>query len=225
MKKTLVFFLMALWVFSASAQDFQKMRLGFKAVPSLSWIKPDTKDMESKGMAFRLGYGVNGEFYFAPNYAFSTGFTVQYFGGKLSYPTKEGVILGNLDRRYYLQNLEIPLTIKMKTNEIGYMTYYGTFGIGPSFNLKARAEDDFFPVGSTSSINTKDRDVKSDIRFLRASLILGLGVEYGIAGNTSMFAGVTYNNGFTNILKGKDASDKNLQGYANWLELSVGILF
>ena len=45
-------------------------------------------------------------------------------------------------------------------------------------------------------------------------------MEYNFSGNTSLLVAVTYNNGFTDILKSKD-----VKAMANYLELTVGIFF
>jgi len=34
----------------------------------------------------------------------------------------------NIDQSYNLKYVEIPLSLKLRTNEIGYLTYYGNFG-------------------------------------------------------------------------------------------------
>lgn len=223
MKRVIVFSLLTVFVLTASAQDFKRIRLGFRAIPTFSWIKPDVQNVESDGMVARIGYGVNGEFYFSPNYAFATGFAVQYTGGKLEYPAIVNSVIGEINRRYYFQDLEIPLAIKMKTNEIGYMTYFGTFGLAAGFNLKAKADETF--TTPTKKEFQDDLDVKSDISFIKTSLILGLGTEYNIAGNTSIYAGVSFINGFTDVLRGKTADGKDLKGYTKCLELSLGIMF
>ena len=41
-----------------------------------------------------------------------------------------------------LKYLEIPLTLRLRTNEIGYITYWVQVGVGLGFNIKARATDE-----------------------------------------------------------------------------------
>lgn len=196
------------------------LRLGLKASPSLAWFKPDTDGYNSEGIRLGFSYGLITEFALAEHYSFATGAHVTYLGGKLSYPWIEGNDLVENTRTYRLQNLEIPLTIKMKTREIGYNTYFALFGFGSSLNLTAKANDKF-TTHERSSV-----DIKSEIPFLRVSLIMGLGVEYSLGGNTSISAGLTFNNGFTNILKGENpVNNRKQNAKANFIELSVGLLF
>ena len=63
----------------------------------------------------------------------------------------------------------------------------------------------------------------------KASLIVGAGLEFNFSGNTSAMIGVTYNNGFTNILKDKKVpvgtEERELRAKQNYIELSLGVFF
>ncbi len=231
MKKIALSFSLILIVSSLLAQslDVQSFRLGLKASPSLAWMKPDTEDYEREGIRLGFSYGLLAEFLLAEHYSFATGVHVSYFGGKLSFPI-EDVVDGQLyrekERIYRLQNLEIPVTLKMKTREIGYNTYFAKFGFGGSVNLKATA-DDKFSAADGSSISRNDINIKKEeVPLMRVSMILGAGTEYSLGGNTSLVGGITFNNGFTSILKGNDSlSDRKKAARSNYLEVTLGILF
>jgi hypothetical protein len=151
MKKTALIILMVLFVLASNnsikASDF---RLGLKASPSIAWFKADTDNYTSEGIRPGFSYGLITEFGLAEHYSFATGAHITYLGGKLRYPWSEGIVPGEKTRSYRLQNLEIPLTIKMKTREIGYNTYYAVFGFGNSVNLSAKANDKFTTSNMTS---------------------------------------------------------------------------
>ena len=96
-------------------------------------------------------------------------------------------------------------------------------------------------VGSARDFDTFEQlQVKDDVVALRASLIIAAGIEYNIAGSTSVLAGLTFNNGFTDVLTGNAIEEKSdrvplitpagpveykLKSYSNHLALTVGILF
>lgn len=230
MKKIALSFVLILTVSALSAQsmDIQTFRLGLKASPSLAWMRPDTEDYTREGIRLGFSYGLLAEFLLAEQYGFATGIHVSYFGGKLSFPIEEVVdnqLYREKERIYRLQNLEIPFTLKMKTREVGYNTYYAKFGFGGSINLKSTADDMFYaPDGS--SISRNDINIYDEVPMLRVSMILGAGTEYSLGGNTSLVGGITFNNGFTNILKGEDdLSDRKKYARANYLEVTLGILF
>ena len=61
---------------------------------------------------------------------------------------------------------------------------------------------------------------------LRGSLIVGVGVEYSVGGRTALVGGLTFNNGFTNVLKGtNDAVGRKPSAINNFLELTLGVMF
>ncbi len=208
----------------------QNFRLGLKAAPSLAWIKSETDQYNSEGVRFGFSYGLLSEFILAEQYSFDTGIHITYFGGKLSYPIDDvddpAVTRPYLERTYKLQNIEIPLTLKMKTREIGYNTYFARFGFAGSANLTARADDLYYNPTTNDTSSETDVDIKSEIPLFRVSMILGLGFEHSLGGTTSLVVGMNFNNGFTSILKGKDWQNlRNQQARANYIELSVGVLF
>ena len=252
MKKTSIILTVFLILFfvtnSGFAQNTKAFRFGLKGCPTLTWLKPDvkinsqqaatlptdTKEYTSEGMIFGFSYGFMGEFTLADNYSFVTGIDITYNGGKLKYPHTQNIndtipTFGTMNRKYVVKYIEIPLMLKMKTNEIGYITYFGQFGFGTSFNLSAKANDDFVyeTTGDNETITNPDVDVKDDVRFLKESLIIGLGIEYSLGGTTSVIAGINFNNGFSNILKGKNDINSEIEEKAisNYLEINVGILF
>lgn len=246
MKKAII--ITAICLFSASgivkAQEFQKFRFGLQASPLIGWMNPETEDYKNDGIKMGFNWGGMVEYYFTKNYCIKTGFSITNIGGKLKYNdywvNKEGLtpslpttpptrIAGVLSRNYSLKYLEIPLGIKFKTNEIGYLTYFGHIGISTSFNTSAKADDtyDYVTPPATNVQQVWDkRDIKKDVVFFRESLLVGLGVEYGITKTTSLISSLTFNNGFTDILRGTNILvNKPHRSTSNYIELSIGVLF
>jgi len=102
-------------------------------------------------------------------------------------------------RAYKVNYVNIPMMLKMKTNEIGYLTYYGQFGLLTSIMTKARSTDDVTLSGTASSL--EDLNIDSEVSLMKASLSIGGGFEYAISESTSAFVTVAYNYGFTSITK------------------------
>lgn len=247
-----------------------KYRLGFKVSPNVSWLTSNSSNMTVGDKSLQFGYGLNFDIFFAENYAIGTGFNINNTGGKYSYfaqftgndVTDQGTSISNMkqvgliDRNLRLQYLQIPLTFKMKTNEIGYITYWGQFGLGLNMNLKALSSDniDYLSYQDKTTLDwvTSNRkstsedmiDIKNEVNIFSSNLIFAGGIEYNLSGNTSLLAGLTFQNGFTNALKGtgvvKDKSTNapvfgvgnsnapqtfKLSGVPNYIELNIGILF
>ena len=63
-------------------------------------------------------------------------------------------------------------------------------------------------------------------RSIRASLVIGAGMEYNFSGQTAALIGITYNNSIINVLE-KDAIPgfESPKLFAEYLELTLGVFF
>ena len=275
MKKinTLILFcLLTMMSFAQATTTTNKFRLGFKVSPNVSWLASDNSNMTVGDKSLQFGYGLNFDIFFAENYAIGTGFNINNTGSRFTYYKKfqdgveniNGTVfnnmnqIGEVNRDLTLKYFQVPLTFKMTTNEIGYITYWGQFGLGLNMNMKALSNDEidyldyqsYDGSGNLSSWVTSSResesltkvDVKDDINIFSANLIFAAGIEYNLSGNTSLLAGFTFQNGFTDVLgsegvkkeAGQERPEINadfspatykLSGLPNYIELNIGILF
>jgi hypothetical protein len=246
MKKIYFLLVLALTVQISKADDFRKFRFGLAAAPNVSWLKPDATALGSGKPSLKFSYGLMTEFGLSDNYYFATGVNVLTMGGSLTFRDTIGFFPNDTinffrltERQYTMQYVDIPLTLKMRTNEIGYMRYFGQFGLNLGFNTKSRARDKGFIAGTETTL--ADRDItKTDVQLFRVGLNVGFGFEYNLVGNTAMVVSVNYNNGFTNALNKKsrtifppipnpDASRKGdgieQKATSNFVALTVGIMF
>ena len=195
-------------------RDMRFLKIGLEVAPGLAWIKGVSNNVKSSGSRIGFGYGLMTEFYFTQNYGFLTGINVVYGGGKLD---RQDTIKSNT---YKLKYIEIPLTLKMRTKEYGYLSYYAKFGVGAGFNIKAKKD---FKYGDNVVITPKsgsDIDAGDDIKLFRGSFIIGLGAEYSLTGTTKAVVGISFDNGLTNVMKKK--GDKAIN---NLINIDLGILF
>lgn len=235
-------FLVLFFYGKTQAQEAKKVRLGLTASPSFAWISPDNKGYEGDGIRLGFKYGIIADFslFQSNNYFLHTGFTINHVGGKLLTPSAEvsnnSLVAVQNKNIYKLRYIDIPLVIKLKTNEIGYMTYYGMFGSEIGFNVRAKKDYENIVTNKIT-----DHDIKDNVNFMKASLIIGAGVEYNISGNTMLVAGLTFSNGLTNILKGDanlvdsngvtqlDSSgivkDRKLVTRSNFLAINIAVMF
>ncbi|MFT6166085.1 MAG: hypothetical protein ACJAV5_001270 [Vicingaceae bacterium] len=220
-KTTLLAVLLALVIGSFAQKDFQ---LGLQFSPSIGWLKPVGDNIEADGAKIGYTFGVIGDFNISDNYIFSTGIQLVNTGFTAIKPDVQEVTntQGDLENGYgstvadvRLNYIEVPLTLKLRTNEVGYMKYYAQVGLGLAANYRALADEKFtyVPANGNSSqpISNEEVDYNDEINLFRAALIIGAGVEYNLSGSTSLVAGVTFNNGFTNIFS-KDVYSANGAG-------------
>lgn len=259
MKKALILLITltlgANYAFAQDENNLKNFRFGLVASPSLNWYKPeDVKKIENAGIKAGFAWGLQMEFRLNKVASLATGLQINYDRGNINfvdtanffYDTKEEGYLAlsdtadqtfvgyKLNNRIYKTNyVTLPLYLKMKTNEIGMMTYFGEFGLNSSFRLKSKTDDNVtqyaagFPTSTLTALdNTKDMNI------VRFSLHIGGGFEYNLSGSTSVFAGLAFNYGFSNVfqkdseyLMKPEATPFKQQATANNIALSVGILF
>lgn len=212
------FFLLTGPLFAQYSLPDYDFRLGLTAHPTIGWVKPENGKTNSVALGF--SYGLLADFNFAKNYAFATGLTITTINGKSTEINVPPYYDGSAaqvpyDLKYKLQYIEVPLTLKLKTDKFGEVKWYGQFGLSNGFNIGAKqsAETD----GRTIVDN---QNISKQTNFYRAGLILGVGGEYDVAESTSIALGLTLNNGFTDI-----TDDKNRNVRNHYLGLNFGIFF
>ncbi|MBK8228860.1 MAG: PorT family protein [Flavobacteriales bacterium] len=234
MNKPIALLAFVLTAATLTAQDDVGVRFGLKLSPNMAFVQPETKTLKSNGAGLGYTFGLMLELPIgnSGNYRFATGLNLNNMKTKwktdfayydaLNEPQKTR----ELETDVALQYVELPLTIKLMTNEIGYMRYFAVVGAGNAFNVKAKA-DQVVPVYNSVAPTIVDKfeeqeneNVQDDIALYKASLIVGAGAEYNFSGSTSVMFGITYNNGFTNILDIDGAKAK-----AHYVELSLGVFF
>jgi hypothetical protein len=215
------------------------VRFGIKLAPNMAWLRSDSKGIDGDGSVLGYSFGLLTEFPVGQtgNYRFATGVFLNNVGGKTvsKYSTTVDDGQGNnvtTDFVYSattnLRYVEIPFTIKMMTNEIGLMRYYGQLGVSTAANVRAKQDWEQSATVNGTTTNSSDTkiDVKDDTDVFKAALVVGGGLEYNVSGNTSLLIGLTYNNAFTTVNK-NDGVDgvPDAKVYADYFELTLGVFF
>lgn len=147
------------------------------------------------------------------------------------------------ERKYSITYVTLPLTLKLRTKEIGALTYFGMFGVNSSFRVAAKATDEVQKQSKTtgnwlSPETISKSDIKKDVSLFNEALNMGLGVEWNLSGTTSLVIGANYLLGFTNVVKNNsDYLQKFTEGgpgygaplkqslKSNSIGLTIGVLF
>jgi len=208
-----------------------RFRMGLHLLPSIAWLDARDGYTSAEGSIGRFGFGFTADIMFADNYAIGTGVNVFRNGGKLTTierltgdpldpanDTTQFVV--QRDRKLTQHWVELPLSFKFRTREIGHITYWGQFGLGLGLNLRATADDQVtylyrndpeIVLGSewvqdleTGEIEFKDVPVEDEVALMRAAMIVGLGIEYNLSGKTALLVGATFNNGLFNVANNRN---------------------
>jgi len=255
MKKQIALLVSICFVLAAQAQNDsngRKLRLGFIGASSYGWMSTDTKNLSGGGVKAGVGFGIYGDYFFAENYAVS----IEALHSTQGYKIKADSIFtfdkasneykktGNAVINYQMRSFQIPITLKLRTNEIGFWRYYGQIGIAPAFsyrsvkanfdpNVFVRADDNTdrlvndaendFIYGDPSLIADGNRDnflEEDNVLGIRMPLLIGAGGEWTISGNTAVIIGIRYEYGLLNMMKAENAVARR-----NVFNLVAGVRF
>lgn len=253
MRKLLLFIVLGL--ISASAFSQQKYKIGLKATPILlAWnrvIDPSEYPKKTRGIHPKFGAGAFFDYFLGENYAFSSGISYAMKGGYIEYDwedetqkfmvTDENVKPGGTKiTRFVLQYLEIPVTVKLYTNEISTdMRLYFQVGVSGNILLAAKVDNKKsilqYDTTKTGSDSTSSWSLKKNFFPVEASLVFSTGIEIQMGGNTYFFTGFTFNHGLTNIDNFYKKKPEDNEGYGHsingfvlknsYFALDVGLTF
>jgi len=198
---------------SAIGQD-RALRIGFQTSPLISWVGNNDNLIVKNGGNFGIKLGSTVDIYFKDNYSFTTGINLAFHeGGEFQYeiggnylpksdlsdpllqtgakPLPDGTRI-----RYSLQYVEIPLGLKIRSKEIGYVRY---FVEAPVFNFafltRGRANIE------TPSMKYDQENIYKDLSVVNLFWGFGAGIEYSISENNALVAGLYYQNGLLDFTR------------------------
>ena len=189
----------------------QSVRLGIKFSPTVIFNRfvshSDSIAIDNKRDDKRFTFGLTADFGLTDNYFFSTG--ALYSLRKVTFAAVN-LNSGESDaEQYSLEYLELPLTLKLYTNDIGVDS---KIYFQPGFTM------DF--LVNWKGINKNDNRVK-DFNFFDSSFYIGAGWDKQLGVTTSFFAGLFYQRGLVDIAnKNDDITLKN-----DLLGLDLGLRF
>ncbi|MBD2768767.1 PorT family protein [Hymenobacter sp. BT664] len=225
MKKILLSLaVLAATVSTAAAQ----VEIGLKVSPSITSLRaesPSDRAFASDGSKFGFGGGLVVDYFFGENYAFSTGLLLRTKGGDISYRDNVASQPVTIKQKISTQYLELPVTVKLFTNEIAPATRL-YFQVGGSLNLPigTRINDSKFYTDPATLKETKAGD---HILFIDADALISFGTEYQMAQSTKLFGGISYHRGLVDIDRyfEKDREFKDITIKNSAFALDLGIKF
>ncbi|WP_296623281.1 porin family protein [Marivirga sp.] len=202
----------ALLLFSISIAEAQ-VRFGFKTAPTISFnrinAEAENTNFNKDGAGLRFQLGPIFDIEFKENHYFSTGLI---FTSKRSAFSADsvGATPPSYNEDYSPQYLQIPLTLKLFTEEIGLdKKIYFQFGGTVDFRTNNEGEEE---------------NIVQSFRFMDLNSLLGIGLEYGIGINTKVFGGLVYQRGLLNVIKENIYGDDfNLRN--DFIALEIGVIF
>lgn len=192
----------------------------------------NAKKVTKNGSVVKMGIGLSVDFKITDVIWFSTGLEYTGAGGKLKYNKdtagyyyKDDEIqavtptdamdpnssantdpkMNNyqlLERNYKTGYLHIPLAFKLKTKELGGITYFGDIGGDLFIKTSSKGVDEvkYTPLGSsTEKTETVTNKLGNEVNFFTAAAHIGAGLEFRLSGSTSLTASIGYRHGIMNF--------------------------
>jgi len=217
-----VFFFAAFFLMTSAA--FAQWEIGLKLTPSIAGnrvVAPDNFNFKNLNAKTHFGGGVIADYFFTENYAFSTGLIYNARGAGVSYnyTPATGARLQGSDE-FSIQYLEIPVTLKLYTNDIATDTKV-YFQAGGSLDPRISAKVNNDKLDANDNKNTKH------FNFMDISVLIGAGAEKQVGESTKVFGGLSYHRGLADIdnYYEDQFGTKNIEIKNSYFALDLGLKF
>jgi hypothetical protein len=212
--------------FLSFAQD-SRFRLGIRFAPALSTNRitdnneTDNLSFTNNGSGIRFSAGLTGDFYFGKNYSFYTGLWYSVFRSGMAWEGTGASTGFTGENVYNLQYVQVPLALKLFTNEIStdvklFFILGGTLGVKISEKEKE---------WSTSIVERAERPQRGKAYSMAdLGLLLGTGIEYQMGENTLVFTGINYNRGLLNTSSRKGPAYIDRKDADNFFQNGLGLI-
>ena len=185
-------------------------KLGLKLAPIIvsNRVANDAQTADRSGSAFNLSIGLVVDQPLSDTYMFSSGLV--YLPKRAAFKDSD---LG-VEEEYKVQYLQIPATLKLFTNEVA-PDFKVFFQVGGGLEIKVFDESEDPTFTTINSFNPID-----------FSVILGTGVEYRAGLSTTLFGGISYQRGLSNVInEAAVTAAEDLAIRATVVSIDVGVKF
>ena len=190
---------------------FAQVEIGLKISPSISYLRANSPSgtlpgtgtsFQSESSKFSFGGGIFMDYFFGENYAFNTGLFLTGKGGTISYLDRNAASSSSIgtrvEQKITMQYLELPLTIKLFTNEIAPATRI-YFQVGGSLAVPVQSRINGEKDYTDPYDNNNQTSASSHVLPIDANLIGAIGAEYQLGQSTKFLAGLSYHHGLVNF--------------------------
>ena len=224
----LIISLVSAFIVGADAQT-GNVRLGFKLGPTIDWASSGSTASTNEGIGLGGNLGLVCDYYFTDNVAVSSGVNFNLLRLKytfIDYRRAEDFLEEaniSVSRRLNATNIEIPLKAKLRFEVIDSFMAYAEAGAGLSLNCKDYGKDSY-SFYWTSYEGQSYVDCTNQYRPLQLSMVFGLGAEYEINRNLSVFAQLTFEHAFANAFVSSLEKQTGSILRNNYIGIEVGVM-
>ena len=233
MKKVLIITIILVFSFGAFAQKFSG---GLLIGSSIGWLNSESSSVKKEAGRFSFTWGAFVDRNLGNNFAFSTGIFINEVGGKLQYTNSikfeydgdNGIndvwLTENSIIKYKIRYIEIPISLKGMTNEIGHFKYHLKIGLSPMIKWKARADIETFGT-NYDVIKFENRNISNEVNPFNLAFHVGGGTQFLLGGSTAIIAELIYYNGIIDTTPDDAARNNDFDILSHQIMLRLGIKF
>jgi hypothetical protein len=204
----------------------QNLRFAIHADPVISWIGSNESEYVSEGLKPGVDIGLDVIHFFADNYAISSGISIISAGGRQSSTQTDTLVFTNFNQvveegtevKYNLQYMNIPLGLRLQTNQVGYLTYYTDMGFDLRLLIKSTID--------ISALGIDHEIARNEVYGMNAGWHIGAGLEYELGIDLSLIAGLSYAQDFFDVTKDlEDVNQTEDRSGLRMVKIRLGIKF
>jgi hypothetical protein len=196
-----------------TVKAYSQTQIGLKVAPAISFNRVDESSeglsANTNGTEFKLRFGPFVDLELKENYYFNTG--LLFVSKKVGLALTDQLTNETYDETYAVHYLQIPVTLKLYTEEVG---------------LDQKL---YFQIGGTADIKTHVNQPEENVliekfRFADITALLGAGYEYSFGLQTRFFAGIMYQRGLLNVVQ-EALTEESFSIKNDLIALEFGIKF
>ncbi|MDF1559057.1 MAG: porin family protein [Bacteroidales bacterium] len=204
----------------------QELEFTVHADPVISWMGSNESEYRGEGAKAGFDIGLNVLHFFADNYAISSGLSFLSAGGRQSTDEEHTIVFTNFNEqldpgtevRYNIHYLNIPAGIRLQPDQVGYLTYFTDLGFDIRMRIKSTID--------VPALDIRHENARNEVYGLNAGWHIGIGIEYELAIDASIVAGLGYAQDFFDITKDlEDASQLDDRSGIRMVKIRLGFKF
>ncbi len=197
-KQTLTIFILSFLCALLALPAKSQPKIGLNLIPNISYARVDDSGeglpLEKDGSSIKFSFGVFFDQSINDRYFFTTGINYVTKGVQVSGDTAEN---RTISEKYNLQYLQIPVALKLYTNEIAPdLKIYSELGLTAEIKINDEIDD------GTRLLTEK-------FKFFDSALLLEAGTRFQLGPNTALTTGIRYSRGLINISKNDNFTVKS----------------
>lgn len=209
---------------SSGVSRGQQLHLGLFADPLVGWYSSDHENISGGGVRAGFATGLAVNWYFSQNYAFSTGLTFLKTGGVQSSADTVTFLFSNFSTEvlpgdnaiYSASYIVMPVGMRLRTNQIGYLSLFTDLGLDPGFLNRGHI--------SIPSAGVEREMATRELRKLNLGFHIHAGAEYSMGGSTVLVFGLGYEQGFTDVTRDNPGQPQD-KTVSRLIRFRAGIFF